>query len=63
MFKGTGLFRVKDIDLSLDAEGKEHKKHIFSNFKIILFKTMKKVLFSCAVWIPHSIFTVLLTAL
>lgn len=30
-FKGTGLFGVKDIDLSLDAEGKECKKHVFSN--------------------------------
>lgn len=30
-FKGTGLFGVKDIDLSLDTEGKEHKKHAFSN--------------------------------
>jgi hypothetical protein len=30
-FKGTALFRVKDIDLYLDAKGKEHKKHLFSN--------------------------------
>jgi len=30
-FKGTGLFGVKCIDLSLDAEGKERKKHVFNN--------------------------------
>jgi len=56
-FKGTGLFGVKDIDLSLDAK----ESNIRNMYSIIcklcaFFITTKKMLFQCAFLAPHSIF-------